>query len=119
VEPITDKSAFPLSIAQVESTVYVAPGPEAVPDATTAADLSPVHEQLLAAVVTRVGEVEAAEWAFDQAKAACDAQIRAALESGVPADRVAEAAGASRLPQATAASGTAAPAVPRPPANQL
>jgi hypothetical protein len=119
VEPITDTSALPLSIAQVESTVYVAPDLEAVPDATTAADVSALHEQLLAAVVTRVGEVEAAEWAFDQAKAACDAQIRAALESGVPADRVAEAAGTSRLPRAAAGSGTGSPAIPRPPANQL
>jgi hypothetical protein len=48
---------------------------------------------LLAAVVTRVGEVEAAEWALDQAKASCKVQIGAALSSGVPAERVALAAG--------------------------
>ncbi|HET6269318.1 MAG TPA: hypothetical protein VFE00_04490 [Arthrobacter sp.] len=52
-----------------------------------------MQERLLTAVVTRVGEVEAAEWALDQAKAACDVQIVAALSSGVPAERVAVAAG--------------------------
>ncbi len=52
-----------------------------------------LREALLAAVVTRVGEVEAAEWALDQAKAACDVQITAALSAGVPAEKVAAAAG--------------------------
>jgi hypothetical protein len=62
-----------------------------------------VQERLLAAVVTRVGEVEAAEWALDQAKAACNEQMTAALSSGVPAERVAVAAGvcASALPELT------------------
>ncbi|NKX49286.1 hypothetical protein HER39_01560 [Arthrobacter deserti] len=48
---------------------------------------------MLSAVAVRAGEVEAAEWALDQAKAACDAQIAAALFSGLPAERVALAAG--------------------------
>lgn len=52
-----------------------------------------LHDRLLAAVVTRVGEVEAAEWALDQARAACEAQVAAALSSGVPASEVAGAAG--------------------------
>lgn len=64
-------------------------------------DLSALREQLLSAVVARVGEVEAAEWALDQAKAACDVQIAAALNAGVPAEKVATAAGvcASALPR--------------------
>jgi hypothetical protein len=99
MEPFTDTSALPLSIAQVEPAVLAAPELVAVPDGeSTSTDVSMVHEQLLAAVITRVGEVEAAEWSLDQAKAACDAQIRAALASGVPADKVAEAAGAARVP---------------------
>ena len=56
-------------------------------------DLSALRDQLLAAVIARVGEVEAAEWALDQAKAACDVQIAAALAAGVPAEEVAAAAG--------------------------
>ena len=44
-------------------------------------------------MVTRVGEVEAAEWALDQAKTACDVQIIAALSAGVPAEQVVAAAG--------------------------
>ncbi|MET3350914.1 UNVERIFIED_ORG: hypothetical protein ABID57_002613 [Arthrobacter sp. UYEF1] len=58
-----------------------------------AADLLALHDALLAAVTTRVGEVEAAEWALDQAKAACDVQIAAALAAGVPAEKVVEVAG--------------------------
>ncbi|QHK20657.1 hypothetical protein GU243_13985 [Pseudarthrobacter psychrotolerans] len=44
-------------------------------------------------MTTRVGEVEAAEWALDQAKAACDLEIAAALAAGVPADKVVAVAG--------------------------
>ena len=44
-------------------------------------------------MITRVGEVEAAEWALDQAKAACDVQIAAALAAGVPAEKVVAASG--------------------------
>ena len=97
MEPSTETSTLPLSIAQVEPTAVGLPA-AAVPDASTAADRSLLQEQLLAAVLTRVGEVEAAEWALDQAKAACEAQIRAALEAGVPAHKIAEAAGDSRVP---------------------
>lgn len=94
-------ATLPLSIAQVDSTVYVEAALQPVLDTGAAtAGLSIAHEQLLAAVVTRVGEVEAAEWALDQAKAARDIQIGAALASGVPTEMVAEAAGisASALP---------------------
>jgi hypothetical protein len=92
VEPYTDTNTLPLSIAQVASAVYAEP--ELGTDSEPATDDSfAVQERLLAAVVTRVGEVEAAEWALDQAKAACDVQIVAALSSGVPAERVAVAAG--------------------------
>jgi hypothetical protein len=93
MEPYTDTSAIPLSIPQAETTVLGEPELASVPDGNAVTDVSLVHERLLAAVVTRVGEVEAAEWALDQAKAACAAQIRAALSSGVPAEQVAEAAG--------------------------
>jgi hypothetical protein len=45
------------------------------------------------AVPARVGEVEAAEWALDQAKAACETEIAAALAAGVPAEKIMAAAG--------------------------
>ncbi|MCU1533128.1 MAG: hypothetical protein JWO49_2699 [Arthrobacter sp.] len=93
MEPFTTTNTLPLSIAQVASTVYGEAEPASAPAQTATAVLPAVHEQLLAAVVTRVGEVEAAEWALDQAKAARDVQLAAALSSGVPTDRVAAAAG--------------------------
>jgi hypothetical protein len=94
VEAFTDTNTLPLSIAQVDSTVYTDPGPASAPATKETADVAAVRERLLlAAVVTRVGEVEAAEWALDQAKASCKVQIAAALSSGVPAERVALAAG--------------------------
>jgi hypothetical protein len=46
-----------------------------------------MHETLLAEATARVGEVEAAEWALDQAKAACKTEIAATLATGVPAER--------------------------------
>lgn len=95
MEPFTDTNTLPLSIAQVDSTVYVEPGVTSAPAESTAADMLTMREQLLAAVVTRVGEVEAAEWALDQARAARDVQIGAALSAGVPAETVAAAAGVS------------------------
>lgn len=109
MEPFSDTNTLPLSIAQVDSTVYEESGPVPAPENGAAAgnsataELSAVHEQLLAAVVTRVGEVEAAEWALDQAKSACEVQIGAALSAGVPIEDVAEAAGvcASALAQFT------------------
>jgi hypothetical protein len=48
---------------------------------------------MLAAVVSRSGEAEAAEWALDQAKAVAGEQIIAALSAGLSAEQVAEAAG--------------------------
>ena len=56
-------------------------------------DPAPAWETVLAAVFARAGEVEAAEWALDQAKAACDEQIIAAVSAGIPAAKIAEAAG--------------------------
>lgn len=93
MEPFSDTNTLPLSIAQIDSTVYEEPGLVPAPENGATAELAGVHEQLLAAVITRVGEVEAAEWALDQAKSACEVQIRAALSAGVPVEKVAEAAG--------------------------
>ncbi|MFE4227871.1 hypothetical protein ACFRJ8_08300 [Arthrobacter sp. NPDC056886] len=93
MEPNIDSITPPLSIAQVDSTVYVESELQSPGSERAAADLSALREALLAAVVTRVGEVEAAEWALDQAKAACDVQIVAALSAGVPAEKIVEAAG--------------------------
>lgn len=42
------------------------------------ADMLATQEALLAAVICRIGEVEAAEWTRDQAKTACVVQIAAA-----------------------------------------
>jgi hypothetical protein len=93
VDPFTDTNTPPLSIAQVDSAIVIETEGQVLAAGREAADLSALHEELLAAVVTRVGEVEAAEWALDQAKAACDTQIAAALSAGVSAEKVAEAAG--------------------------
>lgn len=91
MEPFTDTNTLPLSIAQVSSQ------PESAFASASAArsgtDALALHDRLLAAVLTRVGEVEAAEWALDQAKAACQVQLATALSAGVPAVRIAEAAG--------------------------
>jgi hypothetical protein len=92
VEPLTDTNTLPLSIAEVDSTVHLE-SEETLTGTESAADPQLLHEQLLAAVVARVGEVEAAEWALDQAKAARDAQMAAAVSAGVAAERVAAAAG--------------------------
>jgi hypothetical protein len=93
VEPFTDTNTPPLSIAQVDWALHE--DPELAPPVSkkAAADLLALHEALLAAVTTRVGEVEAAEWALDQAKAACDLEIAAALAAGVPVEKVVAAAG--------------------------
>jgi hypothetical protein len=93
VERFTATNTLPLSIAQVDSTAYAESGLVSAPAKRSSAEVLALHERLLTAVVTRVGEVEAAEWALDQAKAACQVQINAALSSGVPAERVAAAAG--------------------------
>ncbi|WP_150110027.1 hypothetical protein [Crystallibacter crystallopoietes] len=96
---MNETSTLPLSIAELDSTVYVESSPTAVPPVeeetrTFGPDgLTEGQQKALAAVTVRAGEVEAAEWTLDQAKAACNAQIAAALASGVPAETVAEAAG--------------------------
>ena len=93
MEPFTDSNTPPLSIAQVDWTLSgehelaTARRPKGRP--LISLDL---QESLLAAVITRVGEVEAAESALDQAKSACNVQIAAALAAGVPAEKVREAA---------------------------
>ncbi len=101
MEPLTDTNTFPLSIAHVDATVYVEPPLAAAMLEKAPTDLSALQEQLLSAVIARAGEVEAAEWALDQAKAACEVQIAAALASGVPAEKVVNAADVcgSALPQ--------------------
>lgn len=93
MEPFISSNTPPLSIAQVNSTAYgdLSQAPPASHGAV--ADQSALQEALLAAVITRVGEVEAAEWALDQAKAACEVQIAAALAAGVQPEIVAAAAG--------------------------
>jgi hypothetical protein len=93
VEPFTNSNTPPLSIAQVDWTLYREPEPAPPASKRAAADLLALQEALLAALITRVGEVEAAEWALDQAKAACDVQIAAALAAGVPVEKVVAAAG--------------------------
>ncbi|WP_262107379.1 hypothetical protein [Arthrobacter sp. Marseille-P9274] len=97
MEPIAETKTLPLSIAALDAGVSleVPPGRLPTPDEDTdaMASLSPVQKKALAAVTVRAGEVEAAEWALDQAKAACDAQITTALASGIPAETVAAAAG--------------------------
>ncbi|MBT2249034.1 hypothetical protein JHV56_10025 [Arthrobacter sp. BHU FT2] len=93
MEPFTDTNTPPLSIAQAEWTLHEE-RELALPVSQKAdADLLALHETLLAAVTIRVGEVEAAEWALDQAKTACDLEIAAALASGVPAERILTVAG--------------------------
>jgi len=93
MEPFTNSNTPPLSIAQVDWTLYGERELTALGSQRPAADLSAIQETLLAAVVTRVGEVEAAEWALDQAKTACVVQIAAALAAGVPAEKLEAAAG--------------------------
>ena len=90
MEPFSDTNTLPISIAQIDVSLYAEAEPALDTAESAAAD---GHEQLLVALVTRTGELEAAEWVLDQAKAAFDAQIAAALSAGVPAERVAEAAG--------------------------
>ena len=91
MEPFTNSNIPPLSIAQVDWTLDREHDP--APSTRAAAGLLALQESLLAALITRVGEVEAAEWALDQAKAACDLQIAAVLAAGVPTEKVVEVAG--------------------------
>ncbi|NKX55803.1 hypothetical protein [Arthrobacter mobilis] len=97
MDQIPRTSVLPPSIATVDSTVYVEPEAAAVLSIRTADDQAAgsavLQERLLAGIVARSGELEAAEWAVDQAQAALDEQIVSALSAGVPPEQVAEAAG--------------------------
>ena len=93
MEPFTNSNTPPLSIAQVDWTLYGERELTALGSQRPAADLLEIQGTLLAAVITRVGEVEAAEWALDQSKTACVVQIAAALAAGVPAAMLEAAAG--------------------------
>ena len=93
MEPFINSNTPPLSIAQVDWALYGERELAALGSQSPAADLLAVQESLLAAVITRVGEVEAAEWALDQAKTACVVQIAAALAAGVSAEKLEAAAG--------------------------
>jgi hypothetical protein len=90
MEAFSETNTLPISIAQIDVSLYAEQEPAPAPANAMAPD---GHEQLLVALVTRTGELEAAEWVLDQAKAAFDTQIAAALSAGVPAEAVAEAAG--------------------------
>lgn len=94
--PVIETSGLPLAIAQIDPTVDVylpvAGGAAGAGTGAPSDRMSP-WEMNLAAVFARAGEVESAEWALDQAKAACDEQIIAAFTAGVPAEKIAEAAG--------------------------
>ena len=68
MEPFTNSNTPPLSIAQVDWTLYGERELTALGSQRPAADLLEIQGTLLAAVITRVGEVEAAEWALDQRK---------------------------------------------------
>lgn len=76
-----------------DSTVHGEPGLATPGAKSAAAELLALQGALLPAVITRVGEVEAVEWALNQAKAACDVQIAAPLAAGVSAETVAAVAG--------------------------
>lgn len=93
MEPFINSNTPPLSIAQVDWALYGERELAALGSPSPAADLLAIQESLLAAVMCRVGEVEAAEWALDQAKTACVVQIAAALAAGVPAEKLVAAAG--------------------------
>lgn len=109
VEPFTNSNIPPLSIAQVDWTLDGEH--ELAPSTRAAAGLLALQETQLSALITRVGEVEAAEWALDQARAACDVQIAAALAAGVPAEKVVEVAG-ELVPTLTESSKSGNPRLP-------
>src|SRR3954464_11312607 len=95
--PSIETNALPRPTAQIDTTVEVdlrpaGAGPASM-GASVPSNLMSAWETILAAVFARAGEVESAEWALDQAKAACDEQIIAASSAGVPAEKIAAAAG--------------------------
>ena len=109
MEPFTNSNIPPLSITQVDWTLDGEH--KLAPSTAPAAGLVALQETQLAALITRVGEVEAAEWALDQARAACDLQIAAALAAGVPAEMVVEVAG-ELIPTLTESSKSGNPRLP-------
>lgn len=113
MEPIAEPKTLPLSVAALEADVIVESAPEVLPlpdgETDAVASLSAEQKKALAAVTVRAGEVEAAEWALDQAKAASDEEISVALAAGIPPKLISAAAGvcaaavADRLAQDRAA----------------
>jgi hypothetical protein len=97
MEPIPEIKTLPLSIADLDSAAPMEPEPTTAAPAAAGSDLvaglSLDQQEALTAVTVLAGEVEAAEWALDQLQTACNAQIAVALQSGVPRDTVAAAAG--------------------------
>ncbi|UUL75479.1 hypothetical protein NG819_14890 [Pseudarthrobacter sp. Fe7] len=93
MEPFTDTNTPPLSIAQADWALHDERDLALLVAQKADTDLLALHETLIAAVTIRVGEVEAAEWALDQAKTSCDVEIAAALAAGVPAEKILMAAG--------------------------
>lgn len=67
MEPSTGTNAPPLSIAQAGWTLHEEPEMALPVTEKAETSLLALHETLLAAVTIRVGEVEAAEGALDQA----------------------------------------------------
>lgn len=116
MEPIAEPKTLPLSVAALEADVSLESAPEVLPlpdvETDAVASLSSEQKKALAAVTVRAGAVEAAEWALDQAKAACTEEIRAAVAAGIPLEIVSAAAGvcgaaASSLSQDPAAESAA------------
>ncbi|WP_336716445.1 hypothetical protein [Arthrobacter sp. USHLN218] len=97
MEPIAEPKTLPLSVVALEADVSLESAPEILPlpdvETDAVASLSPEQKKALAAVTVRAGAVEAAEWALDQAKAACDEEIGAAVAAGIPLEIVSAAAG--------------------------
>jgi hypothetical protein len=80
---------FPLSIAQLDSTVCREP--RSTQPAAACPDSRQAH--MLAALCVRSAEVESAEWALDQSLLVRNEQIMAALSAGIPAEKVSAATG--------------------------
>jgi hypothetical protein len=97
MKPQIPTNTSPISIASIDSTVYRSRSVDRAPQMPAVTGLpgtpSPAQARMLAAVVSRSGEVEAAEWALDQAKAVAGEQMIAALSAGLSTEQLAEAAG--------------------------
>ncbi|WP_336716592.1 hypothetical protein [Arthrobacter sp. USHLN218] len=88
MQPFSNTS-FPLSFAQLDSTVYREP--RSTRPAAACPDSRQAH--MLAALCVRSAEVESAEWALDQSLQVRNEQIMAALSAGIPAEKVSAATG--------------------------